>query len=327
MEVQELLAKYFSGNVSSEERSTVESWREESAEHELEFIEFKHAWSLSNVERFNAPSAFSKIESKLDVSEKPLAKSRSLTSTILRVAAVITLIAAASYVVYLNIQPSVSEEVVADNKIDATLPVAKEELLLDGSKIVLGIGAKVETLTDFNTADTREVRLTGKGYFDIARDESKPFIIYTENARVEVLGTSFVVDNSSDKTQITVESGLVSISRNDNPGSVQLNPGEVGLIRDSAAGIVKHKNDNDNYLAWKTGVLYFKDTNLEEVASLLNEVYGMNVKFDNPSVKSCKITATFNNRDGSEILEIVGRTFNLEIVQEGNKSTIKGAGC
>ncbi len=324
MEVQELLAKYFSGNVNSEERTTVESWKGESAENELQFIAYKEAWSNAHSDRFDVSKAFSTIEDKLGIAQQPQAKSRTLSFTFMKYAAGLVLISVVSFLAYMAIERS-AKNTIADN--GKTRAVEKISKLMDGTTVVLSQGAVLEEKTDFSTSQTREVTLTGKGYFDVARDEQKPFIIHTQNAKIEVLGTSFVVDNSVDETEITVESGLVSISRVDKPGSVKLKPGEVGLIRDRSAGIIKHRNDNKNYLAWKTGVLYFNRTSLGDATELLKELYGIEVTFENPKLERCKLTATFKNRKGEEIMEIIEKTFNLQVDQSGNNYKLSGKGC
>ena len=53
-------------------------------------------------------------------------------------------------------------------------------VLPDGSTIVLKAGSTLDSSAQFN-GPTREVSLNGEAYFDIARDESKPFIIRTGN--------------------------------------------------------------------------------------------------------------------------------------------------
>ena len=42
--MEELLAKYFSGEVSKDERSLVESWRSESEENAMSFFDAKSVW-------------------------------------------------------------------------------------------------------------------------------------------------------------------------------------------------------------------------------------------------------------------------------------------
>ena len=40
---------------------------------------------------------------------------------------------------------------------------------------------------------SREVRLSGEAYFEVTRNEDKPFVVHTKYLDIEVLGTSFNV--------------------------------------------------------------------------------------------------------------------------------------
>ncbi len=65
-------------------------------------------------------------------------------------------------------------------------------ILPDGTHVKLNADSKIIVPSRFS-GDRREVTLIGEAFFDVARDESKPFLINTENMKVEVLGTSFNV--------------------------------------------------------------------------------------------------------------------------------------
>jgi transmembrane sensor len=56
----------------------------------------------------------------------------------------------------------------------------------------------------------RKVDITGRAYFDVAKNESAPFSIKTVDFDVTVLGTSFVVDQNA--SEVDVISGVVKVS-------------------------------------------------------------------------------------------------------------------
>ena len=64
----------------------------------------------------------------------------------------------------------------------------------------LNTNSKLEYPENFD-ADTREVTLSGEAFFDIERDKTKPFIIHTDLANIEVLGTSFYVNVNQDNNR------------------------------------------------------------------------------------------------------------------------------
>ncbi|MEQ9008229.1 MAG: FecR domain-containing protein, partial [Ekhidna sp.] len=200
--------------------------------------------------------------------------------------------------------------------------------LTDGSKISLHGESSLEVIAF--TDNIREVRVTGKAYFDIERDESRPFIIHTDNAKIEVLGTSFLIDTYGAKTEVCVESGLVELSKMKNGKkevAVTLSKGEMGLINSVNKGIIKKNNNNLNYLAWKTKIISFNNSRMSEVKSVIEDVYGIEVSFENPSFKECKLTAKFNKKKPKDALEIIARTFGVEFEYTNGKAILKGKGC
>lgn len=305
--MEETLAKYFSGEASLDERSLVESWRSESEENAKVFFESKIVWTESANQAVERPDILASILS--EDSEMRSIQRYLIGQSWVKYAAAAVLVFAIGLLFLLN---------QAENNFQV-------QSLADGSEISIHGNSKVEVIS--MTENMREVKLTGKAYFDIERDESRPFIIHTDNAVIKVLGTSFVIDSNDDDTEVSVESGLVELIKNDGKLSVKLEKGELGLVSASNKGIIKKSNDNPNYLAWKTKVLTFKNTEISEVKKVLEDVYGIDVKLDNSSFGNCKLTAKINKKKAKDAIEIIARTFNIEYDFKKNKVILKGKGC
>ena len=274
--MEEVLAKYFSGNANKDEISLVESWRTESKSNAESFFEAKSAWLISQPETAPPAHILAEILNEPQGKQVPF-----ILKSWVKYASAAVLVLAISLLFVLNR----NEEMSSGN-----------QLLADGSQITLHEDSNIEILTFDETK--REIRVTGKAHFDIERDESRPFIIHTSNAKVEVLGTSFVVDTYGSKTEVSVESGVVELSKSLSGAeeiSVKLVKGEMGLVSSSNKGIIK-KNNNPNYMAWKTKVISFNESSMSEVKQVIEDVYGIDVKFENPSFGDCKLTAKFNKK-------------------------------
>ena len=70
--------------------------------------------------------------------------------------------------------------------------------LKDGSNIRLAENTVLSVDKNFND-DIRAVKLKGKAFFDVERDEKKPFVVYSKDAIVKVLGTSFSVEEGTNE--------------------------------------------------------------------------------------------------------------------------------
>lgn len=309
---EEILAKYFSHEATEEEISQVESWRSASEENAKAFFEIKTIWIMAKESSVSPPEH---LLDEILKEEEPLAKQSFMLSGWVKYASAAILVLAVSLLFILNRNKQTSN--------------FSTETLADGSIISMHGESKVDVIAFDDTK--REVRVTGKAYFDIQRDESRPFIIYTDNAKIQVLGTSFVVDSYESKTEVYVESGQVELSKatRSNAGglSVKLTKGEVGLISSNNKGIIKRNNKNPNYLAWKNKVIVFEQSSMSEVKKVLEDVYGVEVKFDNPAFGKCKLTAKFNKKKLKDALEIISKTFNVNYKYIDDKAILKGKGC
>ena len=74
--------------------------------------------------------------------------------------------------------------------------------LPDGSAIWLNAASSLKYPVSFNDAKERKVELKGEGYFEVAKDKTKPFIVKTENQEVKVLGTHFNINAYKDESFI-----------------------------------------------------------------------------------------------------------------------------
>jgi len=300
------LAKYFSGECNQDEREYMESWRSQSSDNAKGFFEAKNIWISMQ------PKPAPNTDMLQGILKEPKGKEVQINFNWMKYAA--------AAVVLLGIAFAINLFMNADSS---------TQTLADGSEISLHAGSTIESINI--TDEIREVKLTGKAYFDIERDETRPFVIVTNNARIEVLGTSFVIDASGDKTEVCVESGLVSLIKPGVQGatdlSVKLSEGEMGTISNVSKGIIKKNNNNANYLAWKTKTLTFQKASMASVEVVLEDVYGIEIEFENEALKNCNLTAKFKERRAKDAIEIIAKTFNLSFDFKDGKVLLKGRGC
>lgn len=307
--MEDLLAKYFSGEATQDEISLVESWRSESKANAKLFFESKIIWSTASTsEQIYRPDILNSILNESTAENKSI-QHFLLNTTWTKYAAAAVLAVAIGLLFILN----------------NTQNDFATEILADGSEITLH-GASGIDIVQMNES-MREVKLTGKAYFDIERDESRPFIIHTPNATIKVLGTSFVIDSDAADTDVRVESGLVELSKDGGALSVNLKKGEMGFVSNSNKGIIKKENDDANYMAWKTKILTFDDSQINDVIEVLEDVYGLKVQLEDPSFSNCKLTAKINKKKAKDAIEIIARTFNVEYEIKRKTVILKGKGC
>lgn len=210
----------------------------------------------------------------------------------------------------------------------------KTVTLPDGSRIWLNAESSVTYPEQFTALETRNIQLTGEAFFDVARDEAKPFTIRSGDLVTTVLGTSFNIrDYPEDQTiAVTVATGKVKIeSANDQhqeTASQLLVPGEQGVYNKQSASIAKTQVKLEKYLAWKGGTILLEGVSLKEATDILSRWYDAEFVFKNPALETCTIDGKFRNDKLVNILENLRFLMGIEYrIEEGNKVIIDGESC
>ncbi|RQO64538.1 hypothetical protein DBR43_32655 [Pedobacter sp. KBW06] len=168
--------------------------------------------------------------------------------------------------------------------------------LADGTKVYLGPGSALSYSKDFS-GNKREVILKGEAYFEVTKDSEKPFMIYTENLRTQVLGTTFKVSSfQGSPILVSVTSGKVRVDRltDEEPQELAiLNPGEQ-VSYNQHSGAQKSSFNIENVKNWKQGQLVFNGTPLLELTNQISRWYNVSINISSETLKQIPITVTLD---------------------------------
>ena len=152
-------------------------------------------------------------------------------------------------------------------------------VLSDGTKVWLNADSKIKYPVSFGK-DKREVSLYGEGYFEVAKDSTRPFIVSTEKMDVKVLGTTFDVNTYEDegKSFVVLVEGLVEVSAGKGESRI-ITPGHMAEVNmyDTQAKIQISKCDAEHYIAWKNGNFSFRNASLTEILKRVSRYYDVTV--------------------------------------------------
>lgn len=174
-----------------------------------------------------------------------------------------------------------------------------EVVLEDGSKIWLNADSRLEYPSRF-VGDKRVVKLYGEAYFQISKDEKRPFIVDTDGLQTIVLGTEFNVRNyKKENSHVTLIEGSVKVNNTDNEHSVVLSPGEnVRILEDGSLGV--KEVDVDTYIYWRDGYFYFDNMTFADIMQDIGRWYNVNVVFDDARVMNYKLRYFCKRDEGIE---------------------------
>lgn len=335
----DLITRYFSGEIPEDELRLLSKWLKADPQNEEIFRQYAKTWNLvvkqnvhSKIDINQEWTALNeKMNTKVSATEVPLkvispshnrnTSSFSLQKTWKAAAAIIILLASSFLLYYYISKPG--------NIVVTAQAGNMEQVLPDGSVVALHAGSQITYPASF-ASDTRNIELKGEAYFKVTHDKTKPFIVSSGDALVEVLGTQFNVNtkSASGNMEVILTTGKVSVYYQGKPqDNVMLAPGEKAVVATDHRLISKSANIDANYMAWKTRVLQFDNETLEEVVNTLQNVYDTKVTLSDNRLGECRVTASFNNQSLESVLSVIKETLNLQVQQNSKGVLISGKGC
>ncbi|HEY8954639.1 FecR family protein [Chitinophaga sp.] len=190
--------------------------------------------------------------------------------------------------------------------------------LPDGTKVWLNAASSITYPTAF-TGKERRVAISGEVYFEVMKNQQKPFIVQQGDMRVEVLGTSFNVNGYGDGEALrtTLVEGKVKVEKG-SAGSI-LEPGQQAVISNGGGAIfIDHNPDIDAVLAWKNGSFAFKDAGIEAIMQQVQRWYNVDVVYQT-RIKKHFIADIPRNAPLSQLLQLLEATDQVHFRIEGRK--------
>lgn len=324
---QTLICDYLTGNCSEQERKQLESWIEQSEDNKKTFEAYRKIWSVEPADKpvsINTEAAWKNVEARLwqadqaETSKAPrMIKSWNIIPYISGIAATLLLLAG----IYLLLQNAHSPQLIHYYANENT---AEPMILPDNSKVFLNNGTHIAFPEKF-AGKLRKVSLEGEAFFVVAHDATKPFIIDIGETEIKVLGTSFnVADRINTKTvEVAVVTGKVVFYPAADPDhKVILSQGELGIFDKTDKTIRKKPLKNNNFMAWKTGVLEFHQTPLTIVLATIEKTYNLNIEA-HATISDLKLTARFSQDTPEDIFKTLSLVFGFEIEQTDSTFVIR----
>lgn len=324
---QKLIAGYLTGNLPDEDRELLEKWIGRSEENKKTFEAFRKIWSLKPPGKplnINTGEAWKNVEAQILAKETASpdnlqlpSKKRHTIYYLSGIAATLLLLAGIYFLMLHTQTPELIHYYANEN-------TSEPMILPDNSKVFLNNGTHIAFPEKF-TGKLRKVSLEGEAFFVVAHDAAKPFVISVGETEVKVLGTSFnVADRISTKTvEVAVVTGKVVFYPAADPDhKVILGQGELGIFDKMDRSIRKKPLKNNNFMAWKTGVLEFDQTPLTIVLATLEKTYNLNIE-SHTSISDLKLTARFSNDTPEDIFKTLSLVFGFEVVQTDTTFVIR----
>jgi ferric-dicitrate binding protein FerR (iron transport regulator) len=206
---------------------------------------------------------------------------------------------------------------------EVTVPYGEQVqvVLQDGTIVHLNSGSHLQYPKSFGLFN-RKVKLTGEGYFSVAKDAGRPFIVNLDEIAVKVTGTKFNAKAYADDNTISVslEEGSVNIIDKKN----NVHPLKVGenadYNRKSGVCTVNRTEDMTLHTAWRTKSLNFYRTPLKEILKTLERQYEVRFSILDPALLNYKFSISTNRVNASEILLDLQKVSKIRFIPKGDNN-------
>lgn len=334
VEINEIIIRYLDGSAALEDKILLLQWLQQSDTNRDDFMHARNLWFSCNVVAGNeleVDIALEKLKNRiLDKQERmnnsPILVARNKSQRLTRwvgAAAILLLMISVGYGLgTLNKQPS--EELLVQSQLITAKGSKGRFILPDGSVVWLNSETKL-TYPERFADHKREVVLEGEAYFEVATDAKKPFVIQVGDLDVEVLGTSFNVNNysSNEFIQTALLSGSVKISGKSVDEPVYLKPNELFEFRKSDHTATVGNAKVGLYADWIKDRLVFDNDYLSDILISMEGRYSMDINCPPQFAATTRMSFTIRQETIEEVLKLMSFIAPIQYEVKDGKAYIE----
>jgi transmembrane sensor len=169
--------------------------------------------------------------------------------------------------------------------------------LEDGTVVRLGPESRLQVM---KSVGEREVWLTGRAYFAVAKDSTRPFRVRTHAGEALVLGTRFDLEARDRKLQVVVMEGRVAVSARG--ATVQVGAHEMTRVLPDKPLQVSPIEDAQALLRWLDTFIAFEGTPLNDVAAEIERRFGMRVEVADETLRARTVSGWSSAKTPRDLL-------------------------
>jgi transmembrane sensor len=207
------------------------------------------------------------------------------------------------------------------NKIEVTTKFGQLKTLSlpDGTLITLNANSRIAFSKTWDKDQIREVWVDGEAFLKVNHLHKagyvKPgerFIVHINQIDVEVLGTSFNVNDRRGHVQVALLSGRIGLKSTMSDKLLLMMPGEITEYDQNKISTKRRINVTE-YSSWKEGVLHFDNTPISEVFNYIEDTYGYKAIIENDQIKDKRVSGSFSVGSEDQLLKSISASLGISI--------------
>lgn len=209
---------------------------------------------------------------------------------------------------------------IADEFIKITTQQSQMYTLPDSTKVWMEPGSAIRYAKTFDK--DRKVWLSGNSLFEVYKHEGSTFQVYIDKAFIEVKGTCFhVKQTNAEKNEITLFNGKIEFNVEATGQRTIMKPLQKVIYNPSNAETRIEQIAN---IKWENGKYNFTDIPLQELISIINQMYNSYVILDKGLNHESAFTGSIRYDEPLEdVVNKICFTLNLNKEEHANRIIIK----
>lgn len=314
-QIEYLLFGYLKGNLDKTQKGFIEKWIAESEKNQKEFERYKRIFTEQQRHFPDQEVILSREKIKNILLQRLFTNKKRDKRVISSLSfALVTLVG-----IFTGYSPFVSSTKDVDLFAGiTTIQTGQGEtticVLPDSTKIWLNYKSKIEyQIANEANEKTRQIKIVGEAFFDVAKTKNIPFEVITENTKIRVYGTQFNVRQREKDLVVTlVEGSMAVFTNNDDKKVSQLVPGDQVILNKEGKLLSKQTIDTSRVSFWTEGKYEYKNVTLKEIVRDLNEIYGFNIVIKNNKLNDERYRFVIDHKKSLlQTLQFLKETTNL----------------
>jgi transmembrane sensor len=293
------------GALSAEEQRQLDAWLEQDGRHLGAYVRAEASWqALDRARALASPD----VE---QVAPPPFLSRRRA------IAAGVAAVVGTGGSLWLGSRGSLIK---AGQRVATTHKQIETIALSDGSKTIINAESALRVTFD---SRRRFVQLEeGEGWFEVAKDAARPFIVRAADVEARAVGTAFAVARLDDGIHVTVTEGLVEVSGP--KGIARIAANSRALVNSSGEMTVTPLTPAvlDKTLAWREARIIFDGEPLSEAVARFNRFNDIQIAIHGDSLAREAVVGTFDIRSPEDFAQAVAEGFDAQLRRNGHRITI-----
>jgi len=347
--IKQLLIDFITGEIDPADKKTVKEWIHQSPENEKYFYHLRDVWESAATKNPNTKLSTDKSWKRIKKKSHSTKNKEQHVYTLLKIAAIFIIAFGLGVLFDSFFSPFEGYSGEQKYNITETPRGSKSKIILaDGTVVWLNAGSKLTYPVNFSKKE-RLVELEGEGFFEVKKNERKPFIVQASDIKIKALGTSFNVKAYAEEGTIetTLVEGLVAIQKEMEEEAILLKPNQKATFykesntekvetitkKDETTGTAQLRTEKQNPVqgkvvvdehvdavvntSWKDNQWIIRNKTLGDLAVEIERKYNVSIIINSESLKTFRYTGTIEDEPLEQVLSLISMTSPLKYRIDG----------